>query len=78
MAVASATAVWYHGGLPPVPLRWVLIRDPRGKFDPQALRCTDQGAPPAQILAWFVLRWRLEMSQPHCPHTSTGVPRCAA
>jgi hypothetical protein len=60
--VASDTAVWYHGGLPPVPLRWVLIRDPRGKFDPQALLCTDQGAPPAQILAWFVLRWRLEVT----------------
>ena len=26
--VASATALWYSTGLPPVPLRWVLIRDP--------------------------------------------------
>jgi hypothetical protein len=25
--LASGTAVWYHGGLPVVPLRWVLIRD---------------------------------------------------
>jgi hypothetical protein len=24
--VTSATAVWYHTGLPPVPLRWVLVR----------------------------------------------------
>jgi DDE superfamily endonuclease len=39
--VASATAVWYHTGLPPVPLRWVLIRDPQEKFEPQALLCTD-------------------------------------
>ena len=35
--VASATALWYHTGLPPVPLRWVLIRDPQEKFEPQAL-----------------------------------------
>jgi hypothetical protein len=27
--VVSATAVWHSTGLPAVPLRWVLIRDPR-------------------------------------------------
>src|SRR5918993_5747051 len=26
--IASATAVWYSTGLPAVPIRWVLIRDP--------------------------------------------------
>ena len=60
--VASDTAVWYHTGLPAVPLRWVLIRDPQGRFDPQALLCTDLAADPAQILAWFVLRWRVEVT----------------
>ncbi|MBV9037081.1 MAG: transposase [Acidobacteriaceae bacterium] len=39
--VCSRTAVWYHTGLPPVPIRWVLIRDPLRRFDPQALLCTD-------------------------------------
>jgi hypothetical protein len=58
--VASATAVWYHTGLPPVPLRWVLVRDPREGFAPQALLCTDLTAEPAQILSWFVLRWQME------------------
>ena len=37
--VFSATAVWYSSGLPVVPLRWVLIRDPEGEFDTQALLC---------------------------------------
>jgi hypothetical protein len=32
--IASATAVWYHSGLSPVPIRWVLIRDPAGTFAP--------------------------------------------
>ena len=58
--VATDTAIWYHTGLPPVPLRWVLIRDPRGKFATQALLCTDQDAAPEQVLAWFVQRWQLE------------------
>jgi hypothetical protein len=60
--VASATAVWYHPGQPPVPLRWVLIRDPQGAFPTQALLCTDLDAEPGQILAWFVQRWQLEVT----------------
>jgi hypothetical protein len=60
--VASETAVWYHTGLPPVPLRWVLIRDPQGAFATQALLCTDLHADPERILSWFVLRWKLEVT----------------
>ena len=62
MEIASGTAVWYHGGLPPVPIRWVLIRDPEGTFAPQALLCTDQSACAFQIVSWFVLRWQLEVT----------------
>jgi hypothetical protein len=55
--IATGSALWYHGGMPTVPLRWVLIRDPEGKFDPQALLCTDQDVAPQQIIEWFVWRW---------------------
>ena len=58
--VASQTAVWYHSGMPPVPLRWVLIRDPKNRFEPQALLCTDLAADPLQIVSWFVSRWQVE------------------
>jgi hypothetical protein len=58
----SETAVWYHSGLPPVSLRWVLIRDPQGQFATQALLCTDPEVPPEQILAWFVQRWQIEVT----------------
>ena len=60
--IVSSTAVWYHGGLPVVPLRWVLIRDPAGAFNTQALLCTDPAAAPEQVLAWFVRRWQLELT----------------
>ena len=60
--LASQTALWYHSGKPPVPIRWVLVRDPRGEFDTQALLCTDPAVAPAQILEWFVLRWQLEVT----------------
>ena len=38
--ICSDTAVWRHAGLPVVPIRWVLLRDPGQRFDPQALLCT--------------------------------------
>ena len=60
--LASATAVWYHSALPVVPLRWVLIRDPLGKFEPQALLSTDLNLTAQQIVEWFVMRWQLEVT----------------
>lgn len=52
--IVSDIAVWYHGGQPPLPIRWVLIRDPKGKFKTQALLCTDLTITPAQIVKWFI------------------------
>src|SRR5664279_5415001 len=39
--IATGTAFWFHYGLPGVSIRYVLIRDVAGKFDPQALLSTD-------------------------------------
>lgn len=60
--IVSDTAVWYHKGKPVVPLRWVLISDPLGEFDTQALLCTDQSIDPVQIIEWFVMRWQVEVT----------------
>jgi hypothetical protein len=60
--ITSATAVWYHTGLPPVPIRWVLVRDPKGKFETRALLCTHLDQHPGQILQWFLWRWQVEVS----------------
>jgi len=60
--IASDTAVWYSTGLFAVPVRWVLIRDPRAEFKTQALLCTDLGADPQKILSWFVMRWQMEVT----------------
>ena len=60
--IVSGTAVWYHGGRPPLPIRWVLVRDPKGKFETRALLCTDLQQSPRQILEWFRLRWQVEVT----------------
>jgi len=60
LLVATGTALWYHAGIPPVPIRWVLVRDPSGQHEPSAFLCTNLDATPAIILGWFVSRWRVE------------------
>jgi hypothetical protein len=60
--ITSGTAIWFHSGHPAVPIRWVIVRDPLGKFKTQALLCTDLQAKPHQIVAWFVQRWQLEVT----------------
>ncbi len=60
--IASETAVWYSTGLFAVPIRWVLVRDPRREFKTQALLCTDLEADSQKIVGWFVMRWQLEVT----------------
>jgi hypothetical protein len=60
--ITSGTAVWFHSGHPAVPIRWVIVRDPGGKFKTQALLCTNLQASPQQIVEWFIQRWQLEVT----------------
>jgi hypothetical protein len=59
--IVSGTAVWYHPGKQ-VPIRWVLVRDVAGVFDPQGFLCTDLDADPLDVLRWFVRRWSIEVT----------------
>jgi hypothetical protein len=72
LEVLSQTAVWYSTGFPPVPIRWVLLRDPQGHFATQALLCTDLAAEPLQIITWFILRWQLAVTF-HAVRAQLGV-----
>jgi hypothetical protein len=60
--LATGTAVWHQGGQPVLPLRWVLVRDPAGCFDPQALLCTDLTLTPEAIVGYYVRRWQVEVT----------------
>ena len=52
--------MWYHSGLPPVPIRWLLVKEPNGRFPPQALLSTDPTITPQQMLTFFIQRWTVE------------------
>ena len=60
--LASGVALWYHGGPPRLPIRWVVIRYLEERRGPYALLCTDVAAEPLRILQWYLLRWQVEVT----------------
>lgn len=62
VAIYTETCVWYKSGFQPVLMRWVLVRDPKGQYEPQAFLSTHVNHTPEQILSWFVRRWRMEVT----------------
>lgn len=70
--ITSKTAIWFHSGQPPLPIRWVIVRDPKNIFKTQALLCTDVNISAEQILHWFVRRWQVEVTF-HEVRTHLGV-----
>ncbi len=46
LQLASGTALWYTPGYDPLPLRWVLVRDPAQTFAPQAFFARRHRRPP--------------------------------
>jgi hypothetical protein len=59
--IVSGTAIWSHPGHH-VPIRYVLVRDCKNEFRPQAFLCTDLTADPFDILRWFTRRWCTEVT----------------
>jgi len=60
--IVSGKCVWYHASKEAVPVRWVIIRDPRGKFETQAVFSTRTEASAKQIIEWFIKRWQVEVT----------------
>jgi hypothetical protein len=62
--ITSGTGLWHRSGGLPVPLRWVIVRDPDTTLPPKAIFCTDPTADALQIIAWFIARWNIEAARP--------------
>jgi len=57
--VLGITCLWYHVRRD-VPIRLVIVRDPKGVQADDFLFCTDAGVPEAQIVQRFFDRWGVE------------------
>jgi len=64
MWLLSNTALWYSSlwAEAPLPLRWVLVRDPKEKLETRAFFSTDLTQSANSIASDFVKRWNLEVT----------------
>jgi hypothetical protein len=62
LEITAGQSLWYTPGEKPLPIRWVLVRDPLGKLQDAAFLCTDLHGSPEQILRWYVMRWNVEVT----------------
>jgi hypothetical protein len=60
MRLFSGTGLWYTAGQDPVPIRYVLARDPAGELTDAGYFCTDATLLPEEILKYIVWRWSVE------------------
>lgn len=62
MMLATGTAIWYHSGMLPVAIRWILLKDGEGKGEPAALLCTDEQLAGLDVINYFIRRWTVEVT----------------
>jgi hypothetical protein len=62
LEICTGTALWYRYGYDPLPIRWVLTRDPSGKRPPKAIFSTDPTQTAEQIVRDEISRWSLEVT----------------
>jgi DDE superfamily endonuclease len=62
LELTTGTALWHTDGFDPLPIRWVLVRDPQGHLSPYALFCTDPAVDALGVLAAYLQRWNVEVT----------------
>ncbi|HEX6479315.1 MAG TPA: transposase [Ktedonobacteraceae bacterium] len=58
----SGTALWYRAGQLPLPIRWVITRDPSGQRSVRTYFSTDQHQTGLSIVLDFIKRWSIEVT----------------
>jgi hypothetical protein len=58
--VVTGTGLWYKGGRPLVPVRWVFVHDLTGTHRDEYLFTTDQAMTAAAVIETYTGRWSIE------------------
>lgn len=66
LQVLTGTALWYRFGLTPLPVRWLLVRDPKGRSEPRAYFSTCLEDTPEAMLDTAIGRWPIEVTFEEC------------
>ena len=66
LQVLTGTALWYRSGLTPLPVCWLLVRDPKGRSEPRAYFSTCPDDTPEAMLETAIARWPIEVTFEEC------------
>jgi DDE superfamily endonuclease len=58
--VVTGTGLWYRGGHPPVPVRWVFVRDRTGTHREEYFFTTEVTMSPQAVIETYTGRWNIE------------------
>ncbi len=62
LKVSTGTAIWYHSGMRPIEIKWVLLKDEQSGREPVALLCNNTELSEEQIILYFIRRWSMEVT----------------
>jgi hypothetical protein len=62
MEILAGRSLWHTSGQDPLPISWVLVRDPTGSLEPRAFFSTELTATPQQTLTQVIMRWGVEVT----------------
>lgn len=62
MLITSGVAIWRKSNTLLVKVKWVLLKDPKGKLKPVLLACSDFEITVDNMVCFFVRRWRVEVT----------------
>jgi len=60
--IYKENALWHRIGYDPIPIRYVICRDPAGKEKDDLFVCTDPELDALMIVSYFVMRWSVEVT----------------
>jgi len=66
LEVISGTALWYRSGLTPLPVHWLVVRDPKGRSETRAYFSTVLEDTPQAMLNTVIARWPIEVTFEEC------------
>ena len=58
----SGVSLWHKTGIDPIPIRWVLVKDPVGKKELKSYLCNDLNETGINIIRQYILRWNVEVT----------------
>lgn len=60
--IYTGVHLWYAYGIPPLPIKWILIKDPHNEKEAIVLFSTNIKHSPKRIIEIFVSRWSIEVT----------------